>query len=163
MEDPRPQPLEPAKPTNMIELVFPRANAFDGGSIYVGLGIPPLAGSCTFDPATDAVTVNWPSMNDPRVQAFQNGANDLVNTLNNSNPGSSSAFLSVNITAHPASGMGIGKVTDQFGRVLHHPGLFCCDASILPLCAPGVNPSFTIAALAERCMETIIKKDLLES
>lgn len=161
IEDPRPQPLEPSKPTNMIELVFPKGNAFQGGSLYVGLGIPPLAGSLTFDPATDSVTVNWPAMNDPRVQAFQNGANDLVNTLNNANPGSSSAFLSVNITAHPASGMGIGKVTDQFGRVLNHPGLFCCDGSILPLCAPCVNPSFTIAALAERCMQEVIRRDLV--
>lgn len=162
MEDLRPQPMTPSTPTDMIELVYPKGNAVDGSSIYVGLGIPPAAGFFSYDPATDSVTVNWPAMSDPRLQAFENGANDLVDTLNNANPGSFTAFMNVNITAHPVSGMGIGRVTDQFGRVLNHPGLYCVDASILPLCAPGVNPSFTIAALAERCMQEIISCDLMD-
>jgi cholesterol oxidase len=56
--------------------------------------------------------------------------------------------------------MGIGVndgVVDRDGRVFGYPGLHVIDAAILPG-AVGVNPSHTIAAVAERCVEAAIRR-----
>jgi len=64
------------------------------------------------------------------------------------------------ITAHPLGGCPMGRsadegVVDSYGEVFGYPGLFVADGSVLP--GPvGANPSFTIAALAERFAEGIL-------
>ena len=50
----------------------------------------------------------------------------------------------------PATG-----VVDDAGRVHGHPGLYVLDGAIVPT-AIGVNPSKTIAALAERGVERLL-------
>ncbi|WP_146155429.1 GMC oxidoreductase [Enhygromyxa salina] len=57
-------------------------------------------------------------------------------------------------SVHPLGGAGIGShpgdgVVDHRGEVFGHPGLFVADGSLYPR-APGIPPSMTIAALAER-------------
>lgn len=47
-------------------------------------------------------------------------------------------------------------VTDADGAVYGYPGLYVLDGAILPA-ATGVNPSHTIAAVAERNIESIIR------
>lgn len=63
------------------------------------------------------------------------------------------------ITPHPLGGCRIGTnstdgVVDHEGEVFGHPGLYIADGSIIPK-AVGLNPSRTIAALAERIAELI--------
>lgn len=58
------------------------------------------------------------------------------------------------LTVHPVGGASIGRtpddgVVDHRGAVFGCPGLFIADGSIYPA-APGVPPSLTIAAMAER-------------
>ena len=62
--------------------------------------------------------------------------------------------LSKFATVHPLGGCPMADdpaagVVDGFGRVHGYPGLYVLDGSIVPT-ALGVNPSKTIAALAER-------------
>lgn len=57
-------------------------------------------------------------------------------------------------SVHPLGGAGIGAhagdgVVDHRGEVFGHPGLHVADGSLYPR-APGIPPSMTIAALAER-------------
>ncbi|MFV8750899.1 GMC oxidoreductase [Nannocystaceae bacterium ST9] len=57
-------------------------------------------------------------------------------------------------TVHPLGGAAIGRhtgegVVDHRGEVFGHPGLHVADGSLFPR-SPGVPPSMTIAALAER-------------
>lgn len=57
-------------------------------------------------------------------------------------------------TVHPLGGASIGNhpgdgVVDHRGQVFGHPGLYVADGSLYPR-APGIPPSMTIAALAER-------------
>ncbi|CAG8589722.1 2640_t:CDS:10, partial [Racocetra fulgida] len=61
------------------------------------------------------------------------------------------------ITVHPIGGCNMGK--DGYSSVVYkgdgtevHEGLYVCDGSIIPK-AIGVNPFFTISALAERICE----------
>jgi len=48
-------------------------------------------------------------------------------------------------------------VVDHAGRVFNHPGLYVFDGFIVPR-AIGLNPSKTIAALAERGVELMLKE-----
>jgi cholesterol oxidase len=64
------------------------------------------------------------------------------------------------ITPHPLGGCNMGPtretgVVDHRGQVFGYPGLYVADAAIIPE-ALGVNPSRTIAALAERIAELIV-------
>lgn len=63
------------------------------------------------------------------------------------------------ITPHPLGGCRMGEgpddgVVDHRGEVFGHPGLYVADGAIVPK-AIGVNPSRTIAALAERIADLI--------
>jgi len=157
-------PQNPFSPSNAVELVTPRNIASQGLTLLVGLGIPPAVGSFSFDPTSDSVTLNWPANSDPRLGPFINGANSMINTLNAANPGTQTAVFTPNLTAHPVGGATVGRVCDTFGRVLNNPGLYVVDGAFVPGgSVGGVNPSWTIAALAERSMETIINKDIMEN
>jgi cholesterol oxidase len=64
------------------------------------------------------------------------------------------------MTVHPLGGCPMGddpatSVVDDAGRVRGHPGLVVLDGSIVPT-ALGVNPSKTIAALAERGIDRVL-------
>jgi cholesterol oxidase len=65
------------------------------------------------------------------------------------------------VTLHPLGGCNMAAspgagVVDHLGRVLGHPGLFVADGAIVPR-PLGLNPSKTIAALAERIAESILR------
>ena len=69
-------------------------------------------------------------------------------------PRTSPIFGGALTTVHPLGGCPMADdpgrgVVDEFGRVHGYPGLLVLDGSIVPT-ALGVNPSKTIAALAER-------------
>ena len=71
-------------------------------------------------------------------------------------PPSWSLFASL-VTPHPLGGCNMGTtassgVVNHRGEVFGHPGLYVADGSIVPR-PIGVNPSKTIAALAERIAE----------
>jgi cholesterol oxidase len=155
----------PYSPTDMVELVTPKNNAFPGASLYVGLGLGPPVGYFTYDSSTDSVTLNWPPNSDPRLANVLNGANYFVNKLYAANPGTSAAFSSLNpatpppLTAHPVGGATLGRVCGEHGQVFGYPGLYVVDGAFVPGgSVGGVNPSFTIAALAERSMDRIVER-----
>jgi cholesterol oxidase len=68
-------------------------------------------------------------------------------------------LLGVPSTAHILGGACMGRnaeegVIDRHHEVFGYPGLFVVDGSAVSA-NPGVNPSLTITALAERAMETL--------
>ena len=65
-------------------------------------------------------------------------------------------LLDMPTTAHILGGVPVGQdaergVVDEKFEIHHYPGLFVVDGSIIPA-NPGVNPSLSIAALAEYAM-----------
>lgn len=70
-------------------------------------------------------------------------------------------YLNRLITVHPLGGCPMGRnvgegVVDANGAVFGYPGLYIADGSVMP--GPvGANPSFTIAALADRFADRIIE------
>ncbi len=63
-------------------------------------------------------------------------------------------------TFHALGGAVIGKVCDAYGRVLGQRGLYVNDGALIPGSTACVNPSLTIAALAERNIDHIISNDV---
>ena len=64
------------------------------------------------------------------------------------------------ITFHPLGGMTMGRACDTFGRVIGQPHLYVVDGSLIPGSTPAGNPFWTIASVAERCLDTIVREDL---
>jgi choline dehydrogenase-like flavoprotein len=63
-------------------------------------------------------------------------------------------------TWHPLGGMAMGQNTDLGGRSLDYENLYCVDSSALPGTACLADPSLTIAANAERCLDRFITSSL---
>lgn len=73
--------------------------------------------------------------------------------------GSTEALMNIPTTAHLLGGAVIGAdaasgVVDRDGHAFGYRHLLVCDGSIMPA-NPGVNPSLTITALAERIMAAV--------
>src|SRR5207247_2609449 len=72
--------------------------------------------------------------------------------------------LNNSITVHPLGGCPLGAtaaegvVDPDSGEVHNYPGLHVADGSVMPGTV-GANPSFTIAALANRFAEEILRKE----
>ncbi len=69
------------------------------------------------------------------------------------------SLLGMPVTAHILGGCPMGDNPDQGvidvnGRVFNYDGLYVIDGSMMPA-NPGINPSLTIAALAEHAMRSV--------
>ncbi|MBX7194683.1 MAG: GMC family oxidoreductase N-terminal domain-containing protein [Sandaracinaceae bacterium] len=62
-------------------------------------------------------------------------------------------------TFHPLGGVPMGAAADTFGRVNGHEGLYVIDGALIPGCTPTSNPAWTIGAIAERALDTIVRED----
>jgi len=155
----------PFGPTSLVELVLPphinaalgAAGAPPSFANYASLGIPPAIGFFTYNASTDAVHLSWAPPTDPRLASFLGAAQRTLSVLDQRN---GSLTLGVNplISAHPLGGAVLGKACDLDGRVKNHPGLYIVDGALIEGSTGLANPSFTIAASAERCMERLIPR-----
>jgi cholesterol oxidase len=109
--------------------------------------------------------VRWDTPSNLELYAAETAAcRELVTAL-----GAASFALSPNWTflgqpsaPHNLGGSRMGAhegagVVDPEGSVFGYPGLYVLDSAIIPD-AVGVNPSHTIAAVAERCVEAAIRR-----
>lgn len=150
--------------TSLIELVLPpHINAALGAfgappyfANYASLGLPPAIGTFAYDAATDAVALNWPG-DDPRLANFLAAAQQTLAVLDERN-GSLTLSFNPAVSAHPLGGAVLGKACHFDGRVKGHPGLYVVDGALIEGTTGLANPSFTIAALAERCMDRILPR-----
>ncbi|WP_449619059.1 GMC oxidoreductase [Spongisporangium articulatum] len=67
---------------------------------------------------------------------------------------------SVRFTGHPLGGAVLDAACDNHGRLRGYPGLYVMDAALIPASTGGVNPTWTIAALVERCLDTVLREDV---
>lgn len=154
----------PFGPTSLVELVMPpHINAALGAfgappyfANYASLGVPPAIGTFTYDAARDAVALNWPGT-DPRLASFLAAAQRTLTVLDQRN-GSLTLAFNPAVSAHPLGGAVLGKACDFDGRVKRHPGLYVVDGALIEGNTGLANPSFTIAALAERCMDRVLPR-----
>jgi cholesterol oxidase len=159
----------PLGPTSLVEIVMPphinNALAAFGAppsfGNYASLGVPPAIGSFDYNASTDTVGLTWPAA-DPRVADFVAAAQHTLSKLDQR---TGAITLSVNpaVSAHPLGGAVAGKACDFAGRVKRCPGLYVVDGALIEGNTGLANPSFTIAALAERCLDQILERDRLSN
>jgi cholesterol oxidase len=116
-------------------------------------------GEFKWNPSTNRVDLSWARDGNAAAHAAIAEVNDKVASASNTVAGLWPIIDSVNglnWTAHPLGGAVLGQVTDNYGRVKGHPGLYVMDGAAIPGSTGSVNPSLTISALAERNIEEII-------
>jgi cholesterol oxidase len=159
----------------LSDLVDPKIDGpFNRSMLYLGDAHDNADAELALDPKDGRVRVYWPQFKDDpafkildarmREHTKANGGTFVYPTPLNE--------LGRGITVHPIGGCVMGETrnsgaVDHAGRVYDptdptdlnavHPGLYVSDGSIVPD-SIGVNPYFTIAALAERIAEMIVKR-----
>lgn len=125
----------------------------------IGIFIPDGHGRFSYDPARDRAHLDFPaSAHGPSMAAARRRVAQVGRAAG--------AVGSIDMTAidpctfHPLGGAVIGKVCDSFGRVLGQPGLYVNDGALIPGSTACANPSLTIAALAERNMDHLVRTDV---
>jgi cholesterol oxidase len=157
---------DPSAPTSLTELVTPRHLALlPTLSSYVGMGMLPAVGELVYDPSTDRIVPRLAPAADPRLTGFLAAARGMLDRFNATNTDAdlqpSTLLFDPTLTAHPLGGAAVGAVCDDCGRVKRHGRLYVVDGAFVPGSSGLVNPSLTIAALAERSMDRILSDDLL--
>ncbi|WP_432221239.1 GMC oxidoreductase [Flavobacterium sp. TMP13] len=129
-------------------------------ALYLVINKVPVPGSISYDPAIGDIKINWEKKN---FKHTVDNAKYFIKKMNKANGGTPAGLLwgkgyGPDICYHPLGGAVIGKTTDLFGRVKGYENLYITDGALVPA-SIGVNPFLTITAIAEYCMEEILKKD----
>lgn len=136
--------------------------ALNRSLIFLLMGHDGADGTIELD-AHERPTVRWPQLHERDVFTAENAlARRIATRLGGmfvTDPLATPLFLNNNITVHPLGGVPMGDdpataACDDRGRVYgtDGAGLYVADASVIPT-SLGVNPLFTISALAERIAE----------
>lgn len=129
-------------------------------ALYLVINKVPVHGQISYDDAIDDIKIHWEKEN---YQHTVDNAKYFIKKMNKANGGTPSGLLwkggyGPDICYHPLGGAVLGKTTDLFGRVKGYQNLYITDGALVPA-SIGVNPFLTITAIAEYCMEEIIKSD----
>ncbi len=135
-------------------------NAPDGTLRGFAMGIPSESGSFRYDEATDSVKLDWPAKAARQYSQATEYTYSILDKKNTTAISKPTTKVGNNITFHPLGGVVIGKACDLYGRVLGYRGLYVVDGSLMPGSTGCANPSLTIAAIAERCMDQILAEDI---
>jgi cholesterol oxidase len=135
----------------------------DHAAVFLAMGRDLANGVIKLHPITRRLDIEWdvPS-NQPLYDAETRLATDIANAMGGNvamNP--LWRFLHIPVSVHNLGGCVMAEtsdtgVTGPNGEVHNYPGLFVLDGAALPA-ATGVNPSHTIAAVAERNVELFIR------
>lgn len=144
----------PIAPLSFQILPFPTVP--QGATNIFAQGIPQPEGSITYNRSTKSINLFWPSSS-PSNQNLAKAVQHTYDRINQANGTTLFAPPSFGITGHPLGGATIDRVCNTYGQVYGYRNLFIVDGSIIPG-STCVNPSLTIAALAERGMDRFLNR-----
>lgn len=145
----------PIAPVVTEQLPFPIVP--EGVITSLGQAIAKPEGYLTYNASTQSADLFWPSdsaNNQKNAQALQY----TYQLLNQANGTTLTQPLDFSATAHPLGGATIDAVCNTYGQVYGYRNLFVVDGALIPGSTACTNPSFTIAALAERSMERFLNR-----
>jgi len=129
-----------------------------GAVLGLGMGVTSGTGTWSLGPAGLPVLTWNPATDGPAQAATRALAGRLTE---GGGPPTITAFPPTPVlTAHPLGGAVLGRATDAYGRLEGYQGLYCLDGSLIPGSTGGVNPTLTITAIVERCLDDIVRRDL---
>ncbi|MDO8891845.1 MAG: GMC oxidoreductase [Sulfurimicrobium sp.] len=137
----------------------------------IGMSTPPAKGFFTYDKATDDAVLTWPG-NDPQIARVLDAGADTYERIAAAGGRTKQSIRQVksghyatpspvtgSVTAHPLGGAVLDLATDNIGKVKNYNNLYVIDGALVPGHTGCANPALTIAALAERNIERIIRRD----
>ncbi|MBV8139838.1 MAG: GMC family oxidoreductase [Deltaproteobacteria bacterium] len=136
----------------------------DNSAVFLAMGRDLADGLIELHPVSKTARIRWNTPgNLPLYRAEERFSTDVAEAM-----GGDVAFnplwrlFHVPVTVHNLGGCLMADsphlgVVDPSGEVYGHQNLFVLDGAILPK-ATGSNPSHTIAAVAERCVEAIVQR-----
>jgi len=128
--------------------------------------ITPARGEIRYDVATGKARIHWP-YREMETSADKAGR-DLVTRLWWETEGRYGRLfnglpiydrgqdLGSRVTWHPLGGMVMGKACDLDGKAYGYQNLYVIDGALLPGSTCNANPSLTITAIAERCLDRFV-------
>lgn len=125
----------------------------------LGMVMDPTRGRFVWDESTRSVRLDWPEAGNIAVSDALRPVHDRIaerSGIGVGYPPLRVPDVNTSFTAHPLGGVVLGRATDAHGRVLGHDRLHVVDGALIPGSTGRVNPSLTIAALAERNIATVI-------
>lgn len=148
---------DPTIANTVIQASLPPLPVSPRSTITVGFGVSAARGTWTYNPLLDTVVLDWKREADhklhrrvwERMTRIAGPASVLVDT-----------HTPAPMTWHPLGGACMETVCDLDGRVHDNPGLYVLDGALMPGTTAACNPSMTIAAIAERAMDNIVRQDV---
>lgn len=126
--------------------------------VYVGVGDDGARGRLNLN-RFGLLSLDWPGgiASEPGIRALHQAMEELSLAQGRQYVPDVLSTFNRPVAYHPLGGCPMGSceatgVVDSYGRVFGYRGLYVADGSIVPT-ALGRNPSYTIAALAERVAE----------
>ena len=139
-------------------------NEGDRAAVFLVMGRDRANGVIEFLPGANQVRVRWDlPVNLPLYVLESAFCDDVASELGGQYVASPAwQYLGQPVSVHNLGGCLMASspadgVVDPDGEVFGYPGLHVLDGAILPT-ATGANPSHTIAAVTERCIERAIRR-----
>lgn len=129
-------------------------------ALYLIINRVDKKGTVSYDKMKDRLKLDW---NSAHTAKMKKNAKYFIKKMNKANGGTRSRLLFHNgygydVCYHPLGGVVLGEATDAHGRLKKHENLFVVDGSLVPGTIGG-NPFLTITALAEYCMDNLLKEE----
>ncbi|MGF6881452.1 cholesterol oxidase [Nocardia sp. GAS34] len=146
-------------PLTLESWYIPGVPVETGALASLGLAFDTTRARFGFDRARNAVGLRWPRQAQDRIVDACRAVEHRIAERGGAMVEYTALGYDANavFTAHPLGGAVLGRATDNYGRVIGHPGLYVMDGAAVPGSTGTVNPSLTIAALAERNIENIVR------
>ncbi|MGM7645452.1 GMC oxidoreductase [Nocardia sp. JW2] len=148
---------DPQAAFTFIQASIPPLSLDAGSTMLVGYGVSDGRGDFVYDAGSDDARLRWPHEGDRGIQAHIDAAIRRV-------AGPSAHLIDTNAifpsTWHPLGGANMGSVCDLEGRVRGQRGLYVLDGALMPGNTAACNPSMTIAAVAERALDVLVRNDV---
>jgi cholesterol oxidase len=146
-------------PLTLESWYIPGVPVETGALASLGITLDPTRARFGYDAAHGTVGLRWPRQAQDRIADACRAVQHRIAERSGSLLEYDALGYDTNalFTAHPLGGAVVGRATDSYGRVIGHPGLYVMDGAAIPGSTGTVNPSLTIAALAERNIENIIR------
>jgi len=129
-------------------------------ALYLLINRVDKKGEVAYNTANKSLTLDW---NESNTAKMKENAQYFIRKMNKANGGTRSHLLFNNgfgadICYHPLGGCVLGEATNEYGKLKDHENLYVLDGSLIPGTI-GVNPFVTITAIAEYCIENLIKQN----
>ncbi len=148
---------DPATAHTVIQASLPPFGPDPHTTVMVGYGVSADRGRVVYDSAQDRGIIRWPAGGGSNILTHvDRTARDIAGPTGHL----TDTNRMLNSTWHPLGGAVMGQVCDLDGRVPGQRGLYVVDGALIPGTTAACNPSLTIAAIAERPLDRIVRQDV---